>query len=480
MAGQSDSLPLAIDPTTEGDTADPGAMALVASPVFAGVVITQFLGAFNDNYFKQMLLLKCVEFERVTAEQTGKGIDLQPWAMIAFALPFVLLSGMGGYVSDRFSRQRVIVGCKIGEIIVMACALFVLLTTDTSTRTQLMLLIGVLALMGGQSALFGPSKYGILPELFTRRQLLPVNGTVQMTTFLAIIFGMALAGIALDALDDSLWYASVIAVGIAFIGTLTSLLIRRTDPPHPNLPLRFEMLFVPPETWRLILSRPVLRNCLLMAMLFWFIGGVTQPAVNSLGELAFGLSKTRTSLMAASIGVGIALGCIIAGTMNRKPGDGSRWVTFGSWQIVLALAGLTVLCSGVLGSPVPSGEQETIGAAILYADLIEWLLRAGFFYLGFSAGVFVIPIQVYIQEAPPPEQKGRVIGALNLTSWIGIVASALFFAVANTIADAFAPTDAPYSMRYLVFAALALVMLPGALLFRLDNLSADAGSPVEQ
>ena len=457
---------------------DSGTIALAASPVFAGVVITQFLGAFNDNYFKQMLLLQCVEFERQTQEEFGESVDLQPYAMVAFALPFVLLSGLGGYLSDRFSRQRVIVLCKVGEIVVMSCALLVLVMGDLATEIRLLLLIGVLSLMGGQSALFGPSKYGILPELFSRKQLLPVNGTVQMTTFLAIIIGMAMAGIALDLLrvsEDSLWYASAIAVGIAIVGTLTSLLIRRTDPPNPDLQMRLEVLFVPRETWRLILNRPMLRNCLIMAMLFWFIGGVTQPAVNSLGELTFGLSKTRTSLLAASIGVGIALGCIVAGTLNRKPGDGSMWVKIGGWMIVMALAIITVLSSGVFGYPVPSGTQESIPAGILQADLIEWLLRAGMFFLGFSAGVFVIPIQAYIQQAPPPEQKGRVIGALNLLSWIGIVISAVFVGVSNSVADALATEENPYGLRFLVFAALALVMLPGAMLFRLDKMNDSAG-----
>jgi len=448
---------------------EPEKMALAASPIFAGVLFTQLLGAFNDNYFKQMLLLKCVEFDRVTRNESGEGIDLQPYAMVAFALPFVLLSGLGGYVSDRFSRRRVIVLCKVGEVMVMVCALLVLLMGNLSQQFQLMLLIGVLGLMGGQSALFGPSKYGILPELFSKTQLLPVNGAVQMTTFLAIIFGMALAGIALDLFDDSLWYASVIAVGIALTGTLTSLLIPHTEPPNPHLPMRFEMLFVPRETWHLIFSQPTLRNCLMMAMLFWFIGGVTQPAVNSLGELTLGLSKTRTSLMAASIGVGIALGCFISGTMNKKRSDGSMWVKTGSWMIVLALVIITVLSSGMLGLPRPSGAQESIVAGVLQADPIEWLLRISMFFLGVSAGVFVIPIQVYIQEAPPPQQKGRVIGALNLLSWIGIVASAVFIGLLNVVTDALATDESPYGPRFIVFAALALVMLPGAILFRLGD-----------
>ena len=178
------SSPLHPDPQQSPRTMEPGSgnLSLAVSPIFVGVVLTQFLGAFNDNYFKQMLLLKCVEFEHVTQESSER-IDLQSCAMVAFALPFILLSGLGGYISDRFSGRRVIVLCKVGEILVMASALLVLLTCSLSPQTQLLLLIGLLALMGGQSALFSPSKYRILPELFSKVQLLPINDAIQMTTF---------------------------------------------------------------------------------------------------------------------------------------------------------------------------------------------------------------------------------------------------------------------------------------------------------
>jgi len=389
--------------------------------------------------------------------------------MAAFAIPFVLLSGMGGYLSDRYSRQRVIVGCKVGEIFVMSCALAALLTDRVSPAGQIMLLIFVLALMGGQSALFGPSKYGILPELFSHKQLLPVNGAVQMTTFLAIIFGMALAGVALDILGNSLWYASVIAVGIAITGTLTSLVITKTPASNPRLALRPETFFVPPDTWRFIFGIPQLRNSLLVATMFWFVGGVTQPAVNSLGEHIFHLSKTRTSLLAASIGVGIAVGCIVAGVGNRRPGDGRKWVTIGAWLTVLSLALIGILSSGIIGRPIPSGDGESLLTSLLRADPMQWLMRFSMFFLGFSAGAFVVPIQVYIQETPSTEQKGRVLGALNLLSWIGIVVSAGFFGLANKVADSFGSESQPYEYRYIVFGALALAMLPVALLYRLRD-----------
>ena len=278
-------------------------------------------------------------------------------------------------------------------------------------------------------------------------------------------------------LGNSLWYASVIAVGIAIVGTLTSLLIPNTPASHPLLALRAETFFVPRDTWQFILGIAQLRNSLLVAMMFWFIGGVTQPAVNSLGEHIFHLSKTRTSLLAASIGVGIALGCLVAGVGNRRPEDGRKWVRIGSWLTVLALVIIGVLSSGVIGRPVPSSEAQSLMTSLVQADSVQWMMRGSMFFLGFSAGAFVVPIQVYIQETPPPEQKGRVLGALNLLSWIGIVLSAGFFGLANSVADAFGTEANQYEYRYCVFGALALAMLPVALFYRLRD---SPGSPVSR
>ena len=309
----------------------------LATPTFIGFVSTQFLGAFNDNYFKQLVLLACVN------EAATTGNDRQPVALAAFALPFVLLSGFGGYLSDRFSRQRTIIWCKVAEIAIMALALGVLLIPGISQSTQLMLLIGVLAFMGGQSAVFGPSKYGSLPELFRPEQLLMVNGIVQMTTFLAIIFGVVCAGIALDYLDRSLWPGSTIAVGIAIAGTLTSTLIRRTFAANPNLPLRAENLAMPREVWELLKRRPSLLQAILVATVFWFVGGVAQPAVNTLGRVSMGLSETRASMLTAAIGIGIAAGCILVGLFASKAG--ATWVMRGAWGMIGTLFAISLLGS---------------------------------------------------------------------------------------------------------------------------------------
>ncbi len=440
-------------------------LPLKSDSVFGGLLATQFLGAFNDNYFKQMVLLKCTELAVVGST------NLQPLALAAFALPFVLFSGFGGWLSDRYSKRSIIVTCKVAEIAVMSASLVVLMISGLSQTSQLKLLIVVLGFMGAQSAFFGPSKYGILPELFSHKKLLPVNGAIQMTTFLAIIFGTAVAGVALDHLKDSLWLCSVVAIGIAVAGTLTALLVRSTPVAHPGLPFQPGNLFVPADIRQLFRSRPQVFAALIVMTLFWFVGGAAQPGVNNLGELTLRLSKTRTSLLAASIGVGIAVGCVVAGFANKGgKAEGARWTTRGSWMIVGSLLLIALLGSGAMGRPPESRDQlQGLLQSLVIAAPVEWLLRLSMFLLGVSAGFFVIPIQVYIQEAPPAELKGRLIGAMNFMTWTGILLSAGFLWLSQQFIVAFAGVKLANEHQYATFIPLAVLMIPVALFYRLPS-----------
>lgn len=435
---------------------------------FWGFLTTQFLGAFNDNYFKQMVLLTCL------SQVNGKaGPDRQPMAMAAFAIPFVLLSGLGGYLSDRLSKQHVIVGCKVAEIGITAAGLLVLLIPGLSIDAQLVLLISILALMGAHSAIFGPSKYGVLPELFPEKQLRPVNGAVQMTTFLAIIFGTACAGIALDSIKGQLWMGSVIAVGIAVTGTLSSFVLPKTRVAVPDLQIGWENLAIPKSIWSLIQRDRGLLMALLIATVFWFLGGVTQMAVNTLGKSTFDLSATRTSLMVSGIGFGIAAGCVIAGFLGKSQG-GQNWVRTGAWLLMLSLALIGFLATGFAGKPASAGAPDESITASLGADGFEWFLRFSMVLLGMSAGMFVVPVQVFLQQAPPAEYKGRLIGVQNLMTWIGILLSAVYGAVIGWLQVRIGGEGAEGPLQWIMFASLAIFMLPICLFYRLPAVSVTA------
>src|SRR5438132_6243672 len=155
---------------------------------FWGMTATQFLGAFNDNLFKQLMLLLAIPVGAAAAQKA----DQQGLAMMVFSLPFVLFSGFAGYLSDRYSKRTVIVACKIAEIGIMLLGVVAFRAYGWTGYAGLLL---VLWFMGTHSAFFGPGKYGILPELFRERDLPRANGVILMTTFLAIIFGTASAGI---------------------------------------------------------------------------------------------------------------------------------------------------------------------------------------------------------------------------------------------------------------------------------------------
>ena len=135
---------------------------------FWGLNITQFLGAFNDNLFKQLVLLLCLD-----NVQSGRR-DLQGLAMFLFAWPFIAFSGYAGFLSDRFSKRTIIVTCKVAEMGIVLLG-FVGFATES-----LSLLLAVLCLMGVHSAFFGPSKYGILPELVRSTDLPRANGFILM------------------------------------------------------------------------------------------------------------------------------------------------------------------------------------------------------------------------------------------------------------------------------------------------------------
>lgn len=399
---------------------------------FWGLNATQFLGAFNDNVFKQLVLLICVDQAKVDREANLQGV-----ATVLFAAPFILLSGFSGFLADRYSKRTIVVSAKVLEIVVMLLGLLAFATGSTTA------LLIVLFLMGAQSAYFGPSKYGILPELFRTQDLPRANGMILMTTFLAIIFGFTVAGELKETFGDRLWLASLACVGIAVAGTLTSFFVRSTPIAHPGLPFQASALVVNPETRASLRRQRRLLTVLIVSSVFWFIGGVVYPpAINDLGELQHKLGPALTGRLAACTGIGIAIGCLIAGRLSRDRFN-ARLIAIGGWGMLL--------CLGLLAAPGNAAAGTLLGVRGAGAALIG---------LGLCAGLFTVPLQVYLQARAPLDQKGRIIGTMNLLNWIGIATAGLYYHGANVL---LARWQAPPSA---MFAAAALLLLPVLLAYR--------------
>ena len=369
---------------------------------------------------------------RVVRGQKPK--NLQWAAMFAFSLPFVLFSGFAGFLSDRNSKRRVIVLSKVAEIVVMLLGMAAFAAFATVGHAAL---FAVLFLMGTQSAFFGPGKYGILPQMLRQSDLPRANGIFLMTTFLAIIFGTAAAGF----LSGRLLPAAGVCVGIAIAGTLTSLAIRRVPPANPDLKFHASALTIPADTRNTLRADRPLFVALLASCMFWLVAGLVHPGVNALGKTQLGLSDAMTSIMVASMGVGIALGCFLAGLISRGRVE-FRLVRIGAWGIV---GSLVLLC------PLGAGRSHLLGF---------WGSLPALAVLGMFTGLFAVPLQVFLQSRPPEELKGRMIAVMNQANFTAIMISALLYGLFERL---LAALDRPPSQ---IFALTALLMLPVAIFYR--------------
>lgn len=438
---------------------------------FWGMTTTQFLGAFNDNLYKQLVLLYCTHVYR---ESPGGGDWLQSLAAACFTLPFVLLSGFAGFLSDRNPKRTVVIFSKMAEIVVMALGAVAFYTMSV----PFMML--VLLLMGAQSAFFGPSKYGILSEMFRERDLPYINGVFVMTTFMAIVLGTWLAGQLLPEefrQSQPVWVISAACVGIAVLGTITSLFVRWTPVANAELKLHWSTFMIDKQTWRLMRRDRMIRNVLYITSVFWMIGLAIQLAANAFGKYQLALTNARTSTMLVGVAVGIAIGCVIAGRWSQGKVNFFIYKT-GNFGIVMSLTILGFL--GMYGpnlekiwAPSPQAlakaspeekermmkesEKKLLELGQRPMNAFEWTCRGLFLLTGISAGLFTVPLQTFLQVRPPDDEKGRVIAAMNFINWVGILlASGVYGIVSKVISLMQAPQATHFLVSALIMALLFL------------------------
>ena len=442
----SESEPTSIFELQSEETNQDHLPALLKDRSFWGIALTQFLGAFNDNVFKQIVLLLALPVAAgAGAMQSSE--DMQGWATFVFSLPFVLFSGFAGYLSDRFSKTPIIVYCKVAEIVIMLLGMIAFYYYGSwgwlGTWT-------VLFLMATQSAFFGPGKYGMLPELFRASDLPKANGLILMSTFLAIIFGVTFAGKLMTwlvgkdmAATDRLWIGSLICIVIAVVGTLTSLMIRKTPIAQPNAKLSADAFGLNNDIITLLRKDKPLLMALLVSCVFWMVASIAMPAVNRVGVNMLALDMESTSILVGMIAVGIMIGAPIGGFLCRIL-PSHRSVTIGLWGIVLCLLLL--------------GFWK--GNALL---LSVNLTRVVLILLGISAAIYSIPLQVFLQERPPNQLKGRMIATMNQANFLGMMMAGplyqLFLQIAKWL-------NYPVSS---VFWMIGIMVVPLAIFYRMGD-----------
>lgn len=435
----------------------PALPTLYADRSFWGMTVTQFFGAFNDNLFKQLILLLSI-----TVALDGSSVDQQGTATLIFSLPFLVVTGVAGYLSDRLGKRGIIVSCKVAEIVIMA--LGGLAFAYYSQSASLTMLYCVLFLMGAQSGFFGPAKYGILPEMLRPSDLPRANGFILMTTFVAIILGTVFAGILLDYFPSRPWAGSIACVVIAVIGTISSLFVRKVPPANPDLKLQPSSFTVPPDMVRMLKDDRPLMNAVLVSSLFWLLAGMFPLAINSLGKVVFLADEKTTSMLNGVVSIGIALGCMLGGFISRGRVD-FRLLRVGALGMIVCLGFLSFPATGDV--TLLQDDQGTMQRWPELGESAQWLGYRGtlimLVFTGVFTGFFAVPLQVFMQTRPPDDKKGRMIAVMNQANWVGIAISGVLYNQFSRV------IESQSWSRSIMFALVGSLMLPILLFYRPKN-----------
>ena len=418
--------------TLDADGATDGHGSL-SSRSFLGLLVTQFLGAVNDNMFRWLVVPICkVILERdygFTDHQVAAAISA---GLICFVVPFLLLAAPAGYLADRFSKRRVIVGCKIGEAALMV------LGVTAIWLGSIYVMFAVVFLMGAQSALFGPSKLGSIPEIVRRDRISAANGLIAMTTVLAIVIGSVAGGLLFvlttpDAAAGQpdigpgqyLWWVSGLALmGVAGAGLLSSLLIAPLRSANPSRTFPFNAPAQTIRDLRLLASRrPLLRAALGIAV-FWCLGAVAQMNVDVLVIYELKVSQTHVGILLGMMATGVGAGSVLAGFWSAGR------VELG----IVALGAIGIAVSAVMLSMLSIIQQPENEFSATYWWICAWL-----FLLGGAAGMYNVPILAFLQRHSPAESRGSILAASSFITNLGILAAAVLFWLLRPVMKLSAP-----------------------------------------
>jgi acyl-[acyl-carrier-protein]-phospholipid O-acyltransferase / long-chain-fatty-acid--[acyl-carrier-protein] ligase len=359
---------------------------------FWSLIAAQFQGAFNDNGLKFFVIFLILGHNPTQAEKDF-GVFL---IGNLFAVPFLLFSMTGGYLADRFSKRDVAIATKLFELAAMVFAVFAF------WRGSPYLAFAVIFLASTQAAVFGPSKYGLLPELLPPERLSWGNGILELTTFLAIISGTVFGSFLAQTFRGREGAAGVIFLACTVAGLGASFLISRVPVNDPGRKFRLNIFGDLGAQWRLVRPDRALKLAVIGNTYFWFLGALLQFVIVFYGREILHLDETRGSYLQAALAIGIGVGSFAAGYLSGGkieygliPLGGVGMAVFGS---LLALRGLSFL------------EVLSLLAA-----------------LGFAGGFFVVPINALIQHRPDERKKGGVIAYANWLSFVGVMlASAIY------------------------------------------------------
>ncbi len=351
--------------------------------------LTQFLGALNDNIFKLLIV-----YFLINIKGAHNATTILALAGGVFVIPFLLFSSFAGILADKCRKNKIIIYTKIAELLIMSLSLVALFFKSEIS------LYFLLFLMALQSTVFGPSKYGIIPELVDQHKLSKANGIITSMTFLAIIIGTFLASFITDITNKNFFLAFFICIIISILGIVTSFGIEKTTAFKSTQKFNNFFLLEIYKTLKLTYKRKNLLNAVFGSAFFLFIGSFVQLNAIPFALQSLNLGETEGGYLFLTTSIGIAIGAFIVGRSFKED------IPLGLSCLCGFLMGILLILTGIFSS-------------FLYIVIIC------FTSLGLLGGMFLVPLDVFIQIKSPSNRRGQIIAASNFLSFLGVLFSSL-------------------------------------------------------
>jgi len=416
---------------------------------FLPLFLTQFLGAFNDHLFKNVLVI-LITYTLASSMQLGGEIAITIAAGI-FILPFFLFSATAGQLGDKFEKSKLIRYTKIAEImlaLVAGAGLFL---------HSIPILMGILFLIGTQAAFFGPLKYAILPDHLHEKELIAANAWLEAGTYLAILFGTILGGI-FALLHSAPTVISISLVLLAVLGYTTSLWIPSTKAAAPDLDIKLNIIEETSTLIRHTLQNRELVLSILGISWFWAVGTTYLSQFSTYAKEVLGADSSVVTLFITFFISGICFGSLCCNRLLK----GRIHATY----VPLAAVGMTLFAIDlVLASQhivTKSGHLLTL--AQFLSHLQNWHVVLDLFFFAACGGVYIVPLYAILQNVSKPSHRSRTIACNNIINALFMVVAAMATSVMLFLQFSVTHVFVLIAITNLVFAIYICNLLPDALI----------------
>jgi hypothetical protein len=381
---------------------------LLAERRFGPFFGVQFLGAMNDNVFKQALVI-LLAYQTASFTSISSN-TLQNLAQALFILPFFLFSATAGQLADKYEKSRLItvtVALELGVMLLGAAGLFM---------KSLPLLLSALFLGGVQSALFGPVKYAILPQQLSETELVGGNALVETGTSIAILAGMILGGWMIAQPGWGIAGVAIVTCALSAGGILLSRFIPKSPAPDPQLAINPNVL---QEAWRIMRfaagNRTVFLSILGISW-FWLYGAMLVTQFPNLVRNVLHGDEQVVTLLLVVFSIGIGAGSLLCERLSGHKVE-LGLVPFGS--IGLTLFGIDL---GIATAADPSGSAP--GVAGFLQNTANWRVLVDLLLIGMFGGLYIVPLYALVQGRSERTHRSRIIAANNILNALFIVGAA--------------------------------------------------------